>query len=275
MHIQCTILLTVNYTIITGGALLLSGLCYAFYHIRQTYKQGLAAKEEAHRCAGQLFQMQVAYSKLLSEKEWLLKEVHHRVKNNLQLVISLLNMQTGYMKDEFALDAFGDIGSRIRAISLIHQRLYRQENNMTMINMRDYITELVGIVDTSPFTAYPVGYQLNIASIELDVSQSVPVGLILNEAINNAIRHAFPGEHNPVIVISMSQQEDTLICLTVADNGRGLPENFNLETNASMGLQLIRTLSDQLDGYLQLENCNGFTLTLQFACDRTPHLITL
>jgi len=194
-----------------------------------------------------------------------MKEVHHRVKNNLQLVISLLNMQTGYMKDEFALDAFGDIGSRIRAISLIHQRMYQEDNNMAIINMRDYITELVSYLDTTTLSDYPVGYQLDIAPIELDVSQSVPIGLILNEAITNAIRHAFPLKQNPVIVISMSQQENSLICLTVSDNGRGLPENFNLEANATMGLQLIKTLSDQLDGSLHLENRNGFVLTLQFA----------
>jgi two-component sensor histidine kinase len=194
-----------------------------------------------------------------------MKEVHHRVKNNLQLVISLLNMQTGYMKDGFALDAFGDIGSRIRAISLIHQRMYQEENDMAIINMRDYITELISYLDTSTFSDHPVGYRLYIAPIELDVSQSVPVGLILNEAITNAIRHAFPRKENPVILISMSQQEGSLICLTVSDNGKGLPDNFNLEADATMGLQLIKTLSDQLDASLQLENRNGFTLTLQFA----------
>jgi two-component sensor histidine kinase len=222
-------------------------------------------EEQLSQMAAQLSQMQAQYSKLLQEKEWLMKEVHHRVKNNLQLVISLLNMQTGYMKDEFALDAFGDIGSRIRAISLIHQRMYQEDNNMAIINMRDYITELVSFLDTTTFSDYPVGYRLDIAPIELDVSQSVPIGLILNEAITNAIKHAFPRKQNPVIVISMSQQEDARICLTVSDNGRGLPENFNLEANATMGLQLIKTLSDQLDGSLHLENRNGFILTLQFA----------
>ena len=229
-------------------------------------------EDKPQNCEDQLAQMadqfsllQAQYSKLLQEKEWLMKEVHHRVKNNLQLVISLLNMQTVYMKDEFALDAFGDIGSRIHAISLIHQRMYQEENNMAIINMRDYITELVSYLDTTTFSNYPVGYRLDIAPIELDVSQSVPIGLILNEAITNAIKHAFPRKPNPVIVISMSQQENSLICLTVSDNGKGLPENFNLESDATMGLQLIKTLSDQLDGSLQLENRNGFVLTLQFA----------
>ena len=227
--------------------------------------KALPCEDQLAQLATQLSEMEAQYSKLLLEKEWLIKEVHHRVKNNLQLVISLLNMQTVYMKDEFALDAFGDIGSRIRAISLIHQRIYQEENNMAMVNMRDYITELISCLGTGPFADYPVGYRLNIAPIELDVSQSVPIGLILNEAITNAIKHAFSRQPDAVIGISMSQQEDSLICLTVADNGRGLPESFSLEANASMGLQLIKTLSDQLDGSLQLENRNGFILTLRFA----------
>ncbi|HTI91738.1 MAG TPA: sensor histidine kinase [Puia sp.] len=225
----------------------------------------LPCEDQLAQLASQLSHLQAQYSKLLQEKEWLMKEVHHRVKNNLQLVISLLNMQTGYMKDEFALDAFGDIGSRIRAISLIHQRMYQEENNMAIVNMQDYISELISHLETSAFPDSPVGYQLDIAPIELDVSQSVPIGLILNEAITNAIRHAFPRKQDPVIVISMSQEDGSLIRLTVSDNGRGLPENFNLESDATMGLQLIKTLSDQLDGSLRLENCNGFTLTLQFA----------
>jgi two-component sensor histidine kinase len=136
---------------------------------------------------------------------------------------------------------------------------------MAIVNMRDYITELVSYLGTGPFSDHPVGYRLNIAPIGLDVSQSVPIGLILHEAITNAIKHAFPRQPDAVIGITMSQQENSLICLTVSDNGRGLPESFDPEANASMGLQLIRTLSDQLDGSLELENRNGFTLTLRFA----------
>src|ERR1700754_1978464 len=112
-------------------------------------------EDQLAQMADQLSQLQAQYSKLLQEKEWLIKEVHHRVKNNLQLVISLLNMQTGYMKDEFALDAFGDIGSRIRAISLIHQRMYQEENNMAIVNMQDYITELISHLETSAFSDSP------------------------------------------------------------------------------------------------------------------------
>ncbi len=231
----------------------------------QKNKRLLAAQQKETRDSKeQLLQLQTQYFKLLAEKEWLMKEVHHRVKNNLQLVISLLNMQTGYMKDEFALDAFGDIGSRIRAISLIHQRLYQEQKDMATIDMRDYITELAGCLRTSPFAEEPVDFRLEIAPIGLDVSQSVPVGLILNEAITNAIKHAFPDKQKPMITIFMVQEENGLIRLTVADNGRGLPENFNLEKNSSMGLQLIRTLSAQLEGELHLENDNGFILTLQF-----------
>jgi len=213
----------------------------------------------------QLLQLQSQYFKLLAEKEWLMKEVHHRVKNNLQLVISLLNMQTGYLKDEFSRDAFGDIGSRIRAISLIHQRLYQEENDMTSINMPDYITELVGCMEPSLYKTASVEFRLDIAPIDLSVSQSVPVGLILNEAITNSVKYAFSTEATPTIVISMRQLENDLISLTVADNGKGLPEDFSPETNASMGFRLIKTLSDQLEGDLSIRNKDGVLLTLLFA----------
>ena len=235
----------------------------------QKTRHAHALRKEVGLLTRQILHLQSQHYKALAEKEWLIREVHHRVKNNLQLVISLLNMQTGYLKDDYSLDVFGNVGSRIRAISLIHQRMYQQENNMTLINMRDYTNELVGSLDND------IDYQLNVGPIELDVSQAVPLALILNEAINNSIKHAFPGEQKPLIGISLSQQkpplsniipqpETEIIRLTIADNGRGLPADFNLERNASMGLQLIRTLSAQLDGELQLVNDNGFRLTLLF-----------
>lgn len=257
-------------------SILFIALLWLVYRYREKSRHVRALRSEVQLLTRQQLDLQNLHYKALAEKEWLIREVHHRVKNNLQLVISLLNMQTGYLKDEYSLDLFGNVGSRIRAISMIHQRMYQEENNMTLINMRDYINELVNFTPASPAPGVPViDFQLNVESIELDVSQSVPLGLILNEAINNSIKHAFPGEQKPLIVISLSQQklplaniipqpEIGIIRLTIADNGRGLPEDFNLEKNASMGLQLIRTLSAQLDGELRIGNDNGFRLTLHF-----------
>ncbi|HEY6900647.1 MAG TPA: histidine kinase dimerization/phosphoacceptor domain -containing protein [Puia sp.] len=251
--------------ILVGGAIALC-LLFLLYNNYGLRRRLAKARQEADHNNHQMLKLQTQYFKLLSEKEWLIQEVHHRVKNHLQLVISLMNMQTGYLRNESALHAFGDIGSRIRAISLIHERLYREEHNLTTIDMREYITELVGSIESEDFAAGSVGYMLDLDPIDLDVSQSIPVGLILNEALTNALKHAFPlGPRTfPQIHILLRERTPDTISLSVADNGIGLPSGFNWETNASMGLQLIKTLSDQLEGELQLENHQGLMLTLQF-----------
>ena len=259
-----TMPLTITYTLPLVGIILLLLAVLYYYITKDRHRQYRTMQEKMTQQEQQLLQLQAKYFKLLAEKEWLMNEVHHRVRNNLQLVISLLNMQTGYLKDEFSRDAFGDIGSRIRAISLIHQRMYQEENKMMVINMHDYVTELVGSLEPSLYKTGDVNFRLEIAPIDLAVSQSVPVGLILNEAITNSVKYAFSAQARPTIVISMRQQENDLISLSIADNGKGLPENFSLEKNAFMGLRLIKTLSDQLDGDLRIQNDDGVRLTLQF-----------
>jgi two-component sensor histidine kinase len=212
----------------------------------------------------QLQRLNSRQKKLLAEKEWLMNEVHHRVKTNLQIVTSLLNMQVGYLNDEFTLHAFGEIGSRIRTLSLIHQRLYREDGDPTLINMRDYIQELSAyLLDHNERP--DVHILPSIAPLELNITQCVPVGLILNEAITNALLFAFPtAEAGPsiyaglppenIIEISMHQDPDGRITLTISDNGVGLPPNFNPDRDAAMGLQLIKTLGMQLDGETIIEN---------------------
>ena len=183
-----------------------------------------------------------------------MKEMHHRVKNNLQIVVSLLKMQTNYLKDEFTLNAFGEISNRIQAISLIHQRLYRVENT-TEIQMRDYINELISYLKESAVDTSTIQFQVNVTDINMEISQSVPVGLMINEMITNSIKYAFVGRTNGLITVSF-QQEDQKIILTVADNGVGLPNDFD-SNNHSMGMQLIKTLTEQLEGTLTIENKDG------------------
>jgi len=203
--------------------------------------------------------------RLLEEKEWLMREVHHRVRNNLQLIISLLKMQTAHLRDELALSAFGDISTRIYTISLIHQQLYQDQGDMTMINMPDYVSGLVGFLDESRGTGQRIRFRLEVAPIRLDVSQSVPVGLILNEAISNAIKYAFPGDYiDPCITVTLRQDEDRTIHLTVSDNGVGLPAEVDLEHSSSMGLPLIRTLAIQLEGKITVSRRPGTTIDLTF-----------
>jgi len=273
---------TFRNTLIWGTLMLLAiiGILYSRYRTKQRSNRLLKRQQMAINQSNQELQrLNGRQKKLLAEKEWLMNEVHHRVKTNLQIVTSLLNMQVGYLNDEFTLHAFGEIGSRIRTLSLIHQRLYREDGDPTLINMRDYIHELsVYLIDH--YDRPDVRIARHIGPIELNIGQCVPVGLILNEAITNALLFAFPpAETDPsasgpmssgltasrpwvhaglspesIIEISMHQDSDGRITLTISDNGVGLPPDFNPDTDAAMGLQLIKTLGMQLDGQTQIEN---------------------
>jgi two-component system, sensor histidine kinase PdtaS len=134
--------------------------------------------------------------KLLDEKEWLLREINHRVKNNLQIIISLLRTQADQLKDEIAISAFEVISARINTISLVHRKLYFQSQNRTSINMRDYIHELVEFLQEGLGAGQSIAFHLEMGDLALDAAQCVPLGLILNEAITNAIKYAFPATGN-------------------------------------------------------------------------------
>jgi two-component sensor histidine kinase len=231
-------------------------LLYSRYRIRQ-------------RSNRMLKEMNDRQYQLLVEKEWLMREVHHRVKNNLQLVISLMNMQASSLKDELALSAFEEIRSRIHAISLIHQRLYRAQAEVTSINMREYIAEIVSFLQNGLSPGERIGFRLDVDALDLDVSQCVPVGLILNEAVTNAIKYAFPesNEHpanTPTIEVELKQTGQESVRLVVADNGIGLPPDFEPGKADSMGMQLIRNLSLQLNGLFFLERRPGLAIAVVF-----------
>jgi two-component sensor histidine kinase len=255
---------TFRNTLIASSAMLIALLAvlYSRYRTKQKTNRILRLQQNAINHSNcELQRMNVRQQRLLAEKEWLMNEVHHRVKTNLQIVTSLLNMQVGYMNDEFTLHAFGEIGSRIRTISLIHQRLYREDGNLTTINMRDYIHELSAyLLDNYDKPGIVIDQQID--PIELNITQCVPVGLILNEAITNALHFAFPAANSSatntneegIIHIRMHQNADGLITLSIADNGIGLPPDFDPIRDANMGLQLIQTLGLQLEGETLLEN---------------------
>lgn len=201
---------------------------------------------------------------LLISKEWLLKEVHHRVKNNLQLVMSLLNSQTNYLKDESAMKAVMESKHRVLAMSLIHQTLYSSEN-VSSIEMSDYIKTVVDYLQESYETKTKIYFEQQIEPLRLDVSFAVPVGLILNELVTNAIKYAFPIAAQHRITISFFKSAEREVTLIVADNGKGLPDNFEPLNTKSFGITLVRGLTDDLNGNLTLENRSGTTATLVFA----------
>jgi two-component sensor histidine kinase len=202
--------------------------------------------------------------KLITEKEYLLKEVHHRVKNNLQVVMSLLNTQTHFLKDDTAIAAIKNSQHRIHSMSLIHKKLYQSEN-VVSINMEIYISELIEYFKEAFDIGQRIRFIAEIDEIELDTTQAVPLGLILNEAITNAIKHAFPVNSEGTITIILKRSLNT-IQLTISDDGIGM---VNLENNtSSLGLKLIRGFSGELNAEPVFANNNGLVISLTFDCDK-------
>lgn len=204
--------------------------------------------------------------KLLGEKEWLLKEIHHRVKNNLQTIVSLLESQSANLNDD-ALLAIRDSQNRVYAMSLIHQKLY-QTNNVATTNMATYLPELVQYISESFTTKNQICFQLQVSPIELDVVQAVPVGLIVNEAITNAIKYAFRNGGKHEVHIEMEIDKNNNVSLYICDNGVGLPADFDSKEYAGLGLKLINGLSEDLKGKFKIWTDKGTHLTIHFTAGK-------
>jgi len=200
---------------------------------------------------------------LLAEKEWLLKEIHHRVKNNFHIVASLLEIQSSYLKNKEALSAIKDSQHRINSMSIIHQKLYQSET-FSIVNMPDYIYELVEYLRDSYGIREDVRFSLQIDNIELNHASAITLGLILNETITNSIKYAFARMKHGQISISLTQISASQLLLGIADNGRGLPGDFDSKNGASMGMELLRGLSDDLGGTLTIETKNGTHIKVIF-----------
>jgi two-component sensor histidine kinase len=191
-----------------------------------------------------------------------MKEIHHRVKNNLQTVISLLNSQSAYVDNDMALSTIKSSQHRIHAMSLIHQKLYMSENIST-INMPVYIKELVEYLKDSFHLKQRIRFEIKIEQLELDVVQAVPLGLIINEAVTNSIKYAFPNNQDCIISITLVSTDTNHFLLSIQDNGIGIPLEFKEKTN-SFGMSLIKGLCDDLEGTFSIENNNGTLLKLNF-----------
>jgi two-component sensor histidine kinase len=201
----------------------------------------------------------------LKEKEVLLQEIHHRVKNNLQVISSLLNLQSGYVEDQQTLEIFQDSQNRVRSMALIHEKLYQTEN-LARIEFAEYIGELTSYL----FRSHPIGSQginLNIETdnVFLDIDTAVPCGIILNELVSNSLKHAFPGNRTGQIRVELRTDEKDQLILIVADNGVGLPETLDLGNTPSLGLQLVNSLASQIDGTIELGRHNGTEFKITFA----------
>jgi len=200
---------------------------------------------------------------LVSEKEWLLKEIHHRVKNNLHMVSGLLASQGEYLKGEEAVQAISESQRRVEAMSMIHQRLYQSEN-LSMINMPSYIYELTENFANSFEMGKKIRFHLDICNVEFPLSHSIPVGLILNEAITNAIKYAFPDKVVGNLEITLKVGQHNNFCLTIKDNGIGLSNNFSIHDCSSLGLKLMKGLTGDMQGNFKIFTNNGTQIELTF-----------
>jgi two-component sensor histidine kinase len=197
----------------------------------------------------------------LQEKEILLKEIHHRVKNNLQLVSSLLSLQADYITDEQALDAVKESHNRVTSMALIHQNLY-EENHLTSIPIKEYINKLCDNLFYS-YTIHPGTIRLvkEIEPLFLDVEIVVPLGLILNELITNCLKYAFPNKQAGVIRLIVKKGDNKLhVC--VYDNGVGLPANFSPDHTITFGYKMIRAFIQKMKGQLLVYNDEGTCVEL-------------
>ncbi|WP_147313930.1 tetratricopeptide repeat-containing sensor histidine kinase [Deminuibacter soli] len=237
-------------------------LLYNLYKIKQRSNRQLQAQQKEIQDAYDALALSLTQkNRLLDEKEWLLKEIHHRVKNNLQLVMSLLNTQTHYLQDGVALTAINESRYRLRSISLIHQKLY-QSDEMSAVDLDGYIKQLVTFLRES-YARPAIRFVVTVAAVEVDVSVAVPLGLIINEAITNIFKYAYPDAAGGTVHLTL-QQHPCALELVITDDGTGLPPGFDLQQSHSMGFTLIQGLAEQLDGELQVVAGPGLTIRLNF-----------
>ncbi len=202
--------------------------------------------------------------KSLKEKEILLKEIHHRVKNNMQVISSLLSLQSHHIRDEYDRSLFIDSQNRVRSMALVHEKLYRSDN-LSEISFGDYIVDLSHEIKNS-LTHVPDNIEIviNARNVLIGVDHAIPCALIINELLSNAIKYAFPDGRSGTITITMDKKEDGMHSLIVSDNGQGMPENLDFRNTKTLGLQIVISLTAQLNGTITLDSEGGTTFMLTF-----------
>lgn len=200
----------------------------------------------------------------LKEKEVLLKEIHHRVKNNLQIISSLLNLQSGYIKDKDSIEIFKESQNRVRSMALIHEKLY-QSKDMSQIDFSGYVSELV----SNLFGSYSLNSALvtlhqNINNLFLEIDLAINLGLIINELVSNAFKHAFPGGSKGNLYISIKKDKQ-MYELVIQDDGVGFLPEIDFRKTESLGLQLVISLVEQIGGKIFLFSEDGTKFVINFS----------
>ena len=225
-------------------------------HLKKEIDEKTAAEED-------LKQAEENLKENIHQKEVLLKEVHHRVKNNLQVISSILNLQRGYIQDEGTLNIVRECQDRIKSMAFIHENLY-QSVDLAEINFPEYLQNLCNNLKYSYMTPdRNISLDFDFEDISLSLDSAIPCGLIVNELVSNCFKYAFKDSKRGDIKISLAKKNNKTI-LIVHDSGIGLPKDLNIETNDSLGLQLVLTLVDQIDGKIKYEYTNGSKFTINF-----------
>jgi PAS domain S-box-containing protein len=199
----------------------------------------------------------------LREKEVIIKEVHHRVKNNMQVISGFLQLQANYIDDPVAIDKLNESQQRVRTMALVHEKLY-QSKSLGVINAAEYIKSLVADLLNSYSIETRVDVNVDVDDVSINLDMAIPCGLIINELVTNSVKHAFTGREVGKLNVILHHREDHTFVLTVSDDGAGLPADFETRSMASLGMQLVHVLTRQLGGELKTESQNGARFTIVF-----------
>ncbi len=245
-------------------------ICYIHDHWVSTYDEnGIEIKRSGtHQDITEHKLAEIQIQDDLKVKEVLLKEIHHRVKNNLTIITSLLNLQARTIIDkEQAFEAFNESRNRIFSMALVHEHLYRSDD-FSKVDMKKYIETLAINLKHTLAPEKDIELNMDVKDVQLDVNHAIPCGLVLNELLTNIYKHAFLNSNNGKVNISFQADSASTYELIVQDNGRGLPEDFNIENSNTLGLQLMHMLSQQLDGKMTVQNQNGAAFKIRFKVDQ-------
>lgn len=238
----------------SAGALVIllgvAGLFFRQSNIRKKYNEELEIKN-------------AEIAKQNSERELLLKEIHHRVKNNLQIISSLLSMQTRNLKDEKVKDAMKESQSRVKTMALIHEKLYQYEN-LSKINMQEYMMQLSDFLTHTYRSDKDIKITIDASNINLDMDMAIPLGLITNELLSNSLKYAFAEHDAGEINILITNSELGRYKLRVTDTGKGLDDKLDIDKTKSLGLKLVKTLTRQINGELKITANPGATFEIDF-----------
>lgn len=200
-----------------------------------------------------LAQQKLLLESTLEDKNILLKEIHHRVKNNLQVISSLLSLQQRQINDVKASQALQEGRDRVKAMALIHQNLY-QDTDIIGVEINDYVNKLANsLVKNYKLEETNIKLNIDVDAVKLDIDTIIPIGLVINELISNALKYAFTDQDYGILNIYLKQKHNVLI-LSVTDNGKGLPQNFNIEQISSLGFRLIKAFSDKLGAKITIDS---------------------